>query len=171
MSPLSKLSALLIMPFLLGTPTQAMAQELTKLAWPHSQTLGRKAQYPSELRYVRDHWHIRPISDRYVVIGATEFLTTSLGGVTSIELPKSGQVFKRWDKCGVIESDISIADLLMPVSGRIVAVNPNLSQEPGLVFRNCYTTGWLMTVELSNPQELNETLSSLDYKIRLPYDQ
>lgn len=120
--------------------------------------------YPTDLQYAKTHEYVRVINERYAVIGLTHFFTNQLGGVTSVQLPKPGQVLKKDDRYAVVESAMCIADVFMPVSGKVVAVNTITEEKPGLVHNNCYNSGWLVTVELIKPEELQELLSSLQYR-------
>jgi len=120
-------------------------------------------EYPTDLKYVKSHEYVRVNGDQ-ATIGVTAFAADQLGDVTYVELPKTGEKFKKEDKFGVIESVKSVSDLFMPVSGEIVAVNDRLSSEPELVNYDCYGEGWMLKVKLANPSELDEAMSADQYK-------
>lgn len=119
--------------------------------------------YPAELKYVKSHEWVR-VDGSEATIGITAFAADQLGDVTYVELPKVGQKFKTEQKFGVIESVKSVSDLFMPVSGEVTAVNEALNDEPELVNNDCYGSGWVLKLKLDNAKELDETLSSEDYK-------
>ena len=127
-------------------------------------TAGKTLLHPEDLKYVKTHEFIRVESDNHVVIGVTAFAADQLGDVTYVELPKPGTSYKKDAKFGVIESVKSVSDLFMPVSGEVVAVNDRLASEPELVNLDCYTDGWMIKVKLTNPADLESTLSAADYK-------
>ena len=52
----------------------------------------------------------------------------------------------------------------MPMSGRIIAVNTELKDNPELINEECYDEGWVIRLELSNPDESAELLSSEEYE-------
>ena len=120
-------------------------------------------EYPSELKYVKSHEYVRVNGDQ-ATIGVTAFAADQLGDVTYVELPKTGEKFKKEDKFGVIESVKSVSDLFIPVSGEVVAVNDRLGSEPELVNYDCYGEGWMLKVKLSNPAELDQAMSADQYK-------
>jgi len=119
--------------------------------------------YPAELKYVKTHEYVRLEGD-VAVIGITAFAADQLGDVTYVELPKVGDKFKLEQKFGVIESVKSVSDLFMPASGEIVAINEKLTSEPELINTDCYNEGWMMKVKLSNPSELDNSLTADGYK-------
>ncbi|MBX9666980.1 MAG: glycine cleavage system protein GcvH [Candidatus Obscuribacterales bacterium] len=119
--------------------------------------------YPAEFKYVKSHEYVRVEGDE-ATIGITAFAADQLGDVTFVELPAVGSKFKIEQKFGVIESVKSVSDLFMPVSGEILAINDRLEGEPELVNLDCYGDGWMIRVKLSDPKELDSSLSADQYK-------
>ncbi len=119
--------------------------------------------YPEELKYVKTHEYVRVENDT-ATIGITAFAADQLGDVTYVELPKAGTKLNKEDKFGVIESVKSVSDLYMPATGEIVAVNDRLLSEPELVNLDCYGTGWMLKIKLSNTNDLQDMLSAKAYK-------
>ncbi len=119
--------------------------------------------YPAEFKYVKSHEYVRVEGDE-ATIGITAFAADQLGDVTFVELPAVGSKFKIEQKFGVIESVKSVSDLFMPVSGEILAINDRLEGEPELVNLDCYGDGWMIKVKLSDPKELDASLSADQYK-------
>lgn len=119
--------------------------------------------YPAELKYVKTHEFIR-IDGQEAVIGITAFAADQLGDVTYVELPKVGAKLAKEARFGVIESVKSVSDLYMPLSGEILAVNERLSSEPEIVNMDCYNDGWMIKIKLDNVSELNDVLTSDQYK-------
>jgi glycine cleavage system H protein len=120
--------------------------------------------YPAELKYVKTHEYVRLDGQDKATIGITAFAADQLGDVTYVELPKVGDTFKLEQKFGVIESVKSVSDLFMPVSGEVIAVNERLASEPELVNQDCYGAGWMLKVKLTNPKELDHSLTADAYK-------
>ena len=119
--------------------------------------------YPAELKYVKTHEFIR-VDGQEAVIGITAFAADQLGDVTYVELPKVGAKLAKEARFGVIESVKSVSDLYMPLSGEILAVNERLSSEPEIVNLDCYNDGWMIKIKLDNTAELNDVLTSDQYK-------
>ena len=57
----------------------------------------------------------------------------------------------------------TVADGLMPVSGKVVAINEELQDAPETVNSDPYGKGWMIKVELSNPAEVNELMDAAAY--------
>ena len=60
---------------------------------------------------------------------------------------------------GTIESVKAASDLYMPISGKVVEVNEEVKNDPSLVNKDCYGSGWLIKVA---PTKLSEFESLLD---------
>ena len=65
---------------------------------------------------------------------------------------------------GVVESVKAVSDLYAPVSGTVVAANTQLEERPELVNTSPYDEGWMIVIEASNPEELQNLLSAAAYQ-------
>jgi glycine cleavage system H protein len=120
--------------------------------------------YPDDLRYTQEHEWAR-VEGKYAVVGITQFAMESLGDITHIELPKEGEDFKRGAVVATVESVRATSDIFAPLSGKITHVNDPLCDSPeDLTQEDCYDEGWLYKVEFSNPQELQELMTSAQYQ-------
>jgi len=63
-----------------------------------------------------------------------------------------------------VESAKSVSDLISPVSGVVLRVNPELEDNPELLNQEPYTGGWIARVKLSDPGELDELLEAPAYE-------
>ncbi len=119
--------------------------------------------YPEELKYSREHEWVRT-SGRSATIGITDFAQDSLGDVVYVELPPVGKEFTAMQEFGVVESVKSVSSLYCPVSGKVIEVNQSLDSQPQKVNDSPYDEGWIMKVEMSNPEELKALLSAAEYQ-------
>lgn len=119
--------------------------------------------YPKELKYVKSHEYVKVEGDT-AIVGITAFAADQLGDVTFVELPSVGTKLGLHDKFGVIESVKSVSDLFSPVSGEVVAINDELTSQPELVNLDCYGKGWMIKIKMADTKELDQTMSSEDYK-------
>ena len=87
-----------------------------------------------------------------------------MGDIVFVELPDLEDEIESGDEFGSIESVKTVTSLFMPVSGRIIAVNTELKDSPELINEECYDEGWVIRLELSNPDESAELLSSKNYE-------
>ena len=117
---------------------------------------------PEELKYSKEHLWIR-VEGAKAVIGITDYAQEELGIVTAVELPSVGDELEQDDSFGSIEARKTVADLYAPVSGTVLEVNSEVADSPEPINDDPYDSGWLIMVEMSDPEELKLLLSADDY--------
>jgi glycine cleavage system H protein len=117
---------------------------------------------PQDRKYTQEHEWIL-VEGGQGTVGVSEFAAHELGDIVFVELPAVGSSFKQGDPCGTIESVKAVADLYLPVSGEIVAVNDAVSGSPELLNSDPFGQGWLVKVKLSAPAELEALLDAGAY--------
>jgi len=124
-------------------------------------------KHPANLKYSKtDEW-VRVEGDQ-AVIGITDYAQDQLGDIVYIELPWEGaQSVSHEAKFGDIESVKATSELISPVSGEVVKANEALKDQPELINDDPYNEGWMITVKLSNPAELDSLLDSAQYEAYL----
>lgn len=121
------------------------------------------SETPNDLLYTRDHEWIRKEEDGIFVVGITYHAQDSLGDVTFVELPSIGQSFEANSIFGVIESVKAASDLLMPVTGEVVAINQDLDDFPEKVNEDPYLSGWMIKVKPDENASESELLDASAY--------
>ena len=121
------------------------------------------SETPNDLLYTRDHEWIRKEEDGTFVVGITYHAQDSLGDVTFVELPSIGQSFEANSIFGVIESVKAASDLLMPVTGEVVAINQDLDDFPEKVNEDPYLSGWMIKVKPDENASESELLDASAY--------
>ncbi|HTA82847.1 MAG TPA: glycine cleavage system protein GcvH [Bacteroidia bacterium] len=119
--------------------------------------------FPEDVKYTKDHEWIR-INGNEAHIGITEFAQGELGDIVFVDINTVGQEIKHGDLFGTIEAVKTVSDLFMPVSGKVLEVNPKLEANPELVNKDPYGDGWMVKVSVQNTSELTSLLSAADYK-------
>ena len=114
------------------------------------------------LLYTNNHEWIK-IKENQAIIGITDFAQSELGDIVFIEFPDEGDTFQKGDTIGTIEAVKTVADLYAPVSGKIVELNLELDDNAELINSDPFGKGWLLKMELSNPDEKSDLLSAEDY--------
>lgn len=115
---------------------------------------------PENLKYTDTHeWAL--VSENEASIGISKHAVNLLGDVVYLELPKLGTQVTQKATVGFIESVKAASEIYSPLSGVVIAVNEELTKDPGLLNRDCYDKGWLYRIALSNPDE-SSTLLSVD---------
>jgi glycine cleavage system H protein len=123
------------------------------------------ANIPADLRYTKEHEYLKPTGDPAVVqVGITDYAQGELGDVVFVELPKVVATFDRMAVFGTIEAVKAVSELYTPVAGTVAEVNKALEQDPAVVNRDPYGAGWMIKLRVKNPAELDQLLSSADYK-------
>tara|TARA_B100000700_G_C14223930_1_gene480543 strand:+ start:40 stop:432 length:393 start_codon:yes stop_codon:yes gene_type:complete len=113
--------------------------------------------------YTREHEWVR-IEGNKAEIGITYHAQKELGDIVFVELPEIDDEIDSGDEFGSVESVKAVSSLFMPVTGRITAVNTELKDSPELINEECYDDGWMIRVELANPDESADLLSSKEYE-------
>ena len=101
------------------------------------------------------------VEDRHVHLGLTNYIQGALGAVLSVELPEVGDTIEEGEIFAEIESSATVHELISPVTGRVMAVNPTLEDHPAIINEDPYSEGWLIEVRLKNEDEL-ESLMDMD---------
>ena len=118
---------------------------------------------PDELKYTKDHEWVR-VEGESVVIGVTDFAQKELGDIVYVDVDTEGETIEKEEVFGSVEAVKTVSDLMMPVSGEIVAFNEALEDEPELVNTDPYSDGWMIKVLVSDFIELDSLLSADQYK-------
>ncbi len=117
--------------------------------------------YPADYRYTKDHEWIS-VSGSKGRVGITDYAQKQLGDVVFVELPDIGRALTQGQSCGTIESVKAVSELYSPASGSVVEVNAAVSSKPESVNADPHGS-WLYIVELSNPSEISNLLTSEQY--------
>ncbi len=120
-------------------------------------------KFPENLKYTKDHEWIK-VEGNIGTIGITDHAQGELGDVVYIDIPDPEAQLNTGDSFGTIEAVKTVADLYAPVSGKITEVNTALNDAPETVNNDPYDGGWMIKLELSNPDELNDLLDVNAYK-------
>ena len=118
---------------------------------------------PEDLKYTRDHEWVR-VEGESIVIGITDFAQKELGDIVYVDVDTEGDTLEKEEVFGSVEAVKTVSDLMMPVSGEIVAFNEVLEDEPELVNSDPYGRGWMIKVLVSDFTELDSLLSADQYK-------
>lgn len=96
--------------------------------------------------------------------GITDFAQAALGDIVFVDLPDVGDEYEKGDSFGSVESVKAASDVYAPVSGKVVAVNDALTDEPGMVNEAAETEAWFVKIELSDASEVEELMGDAEYQ-------
>ncbi|XP_042477577.1 glycine cleavage system H protein 2, mitochondrial [Macadamia integrifolia] len=120
------------------------------------------ASVVKDLKYADTHEWTK-VEGTSATIGITDHAQDHLGDVVYVELPEVGASVTQGNGFGAVESVKATSDINCPVSGKVVEVNEELNNSPGLVNASPYENGWIIKVEMSNPGELDSLMDSDKY--------
>ena len=117
---------------------------------------------PKELRYSEEHEWVK-VEGEKVRVGITAFAQHELGDIVFVELPEVGTEITADEPFGSVESVKTVSELYAPVSGKVVEVNEELSDQPELVNESPYEGAWMVKVELSDASQVEKLLTAEKY--------
>jgi glycine cleavage system H protein len=117
---------------------------------------------PDDLLYTKDDEWILVDGDEGVV-GLTDYAQDALSDIVYVELPDEGDSFGMGETFGVVESVKAAADLYMPVSGEVTAVNEDLPDQPEVLNSDPYGEGWMVKIKIADPSELEDLMDPAAY--------
>jgi glycine cleavage system H protein len=120
---------------------------------------------PDDLRYTEDHEWAR-VKGETVTIGVSDYAQEQLGDIVFVEMPTSGDRFKKGDEFGTVESVKAVAELYMPIDGEVIQVNQALEGAPELLNRSPYSDGWIIEIKSDDMSQL-EALLDRDAYVKL----
>jgi glycine cleavage system H protein len=120
-------------------------------------------EFPSDRKYSREHEWVATDGDT-ARVGITDFAQDQLGDVVFVQLPDVGLEVVANASCAEVESTKSVSEIYSPVSGRIESVNEALNDEPERLNRDPYGEGWIFTVTMVEPGELDPLLDAAAYQ-------
>ncbi|MGG3448571.1 glycine cleavage system protein GcvH [Domibacillus aminovorans] len=118
----------------------------------------------TNLLYSKDHEWVLQLGGNRVRIGISDYAQNQLGDIVFVENPDSDDEVTANETMGTIESVKTASEIYSPVSGTVVSVNEALGDEPEMINEQPYEAGWLIEVEMSNPEELESLLNDGAYQ-------
>jgi glycine cleavage system H protein len=118
----------------------------------------------ANLLYSKEHEWVLQLDGNRVRIGISDYAQKQLGDIVFAESPAVGDEVTADEPMGTIESVKAVSELYAPVSGTVVRVNEELNDTPEVINENPYEAGWLVEVEISNPEELVSLLNEGEYQ-------
>jgi len=118
------------------------------------------------MKFTEQHEWLRPEDDEenVVTVGITEHAAEQLGDIVFVELPDEGRTVAKEDEIVVIESVKAASEILAPMDGEIVEVNPALEDNPALVNEDPLGAGWFFRMRIEDMSALDEFMDEAAYK-------
>ena len=117
---------------------------------------------PNDLLYTSDHEWVS-VEGNVATIGITDFAQSELGDIVFVEFPELNSTLEKGQSIGSIEAVKTVADLYMPISGIVIAVNENLDKNPEAVNDTPYGDGWMVKIEIANQDDISDLIAATAY--------
>ncbi len=117
---------------------------------------------PNDLLYTSDHEWVS-VEGNVATIGITDFAQGELGDIVFVEFPELNSTVEKGQSTGSIEAVKTVADLYMPISGTVIALNENLDKNPEAVNDTPYDDGWMVKINITNQDEISDLLTATEY--------
>jgi glycine cleavage system H protein len=118
--------------------------------------------FPDDLLYSREHVWVR-VDGGLATIGITDYAQEKLGEILAIELNRMDSEVERDESFGTIESAKGVVELISPVSGEVTSINEDTADDIGIINSDPHDTGWLIIIEMSDIEELDDLLDAREY--------
>ena len=118
---------------------------------------------PQDLKYTKDHEWIK-VEGNQAYVGITDYAQNELGDVVFIEIETEGESLEKEEVFGTIEAVKTVSDMFMPVTGKVVEVNPKLEDAPDVVNKDPYGDGWMIKIDIDDMASLDELLDAKGYE-------
>lgn len=119
--------------------------------------------FPEDLLYSREHIWVR-IDGDMASLGITDYAQESLGEILSVEFPEIDTYVERDETFGSIESIKAVIDLISPVSGTVVSINEDITDDIGIINSDPHDLGWLVVIEMDDLEQLDDLLDAKGYQ-------
>ncbi|MEK6654996.1 MAG: glycine cleavage system protein GcvH [Thermodesulfobacteriota bacterium] len=119
--------------------------------------------FPDDLLYSREHVWVRVDGD-LATIGITDHAQEKLGEILLLDLPEVDSYVEKDEPFGSIESAKAVVELISPVSGVIISVNEDITDDIGIINSEPHDTGWMIIVEMDDLEELDDLLDARGYQ-------
>jgi len=119
--------------------------------------------FPTDLKYTKNDEWVRAEGGAGTA-GLTDYAQEALSDIVYVELPSVGDSFKQGEAYASVESVKAAAEVYLPVSGAITAVNEALSTTPETLNKDPHGAGWIAKFTIADPAELEGLMDAAAYE-------
>jgi len=109
---------------------------------------------PATVRYHAGHGWAQRERSRLMRVGVDEFGAALLGNISHVEMPQPGRWIRQGQKVWSFSRNGEKTEMVSPVEGEIVEVNPEVVKDPSLLRKDPFGQGWLMTVHVPDEESV-----------------
>jgi glycine cleavage system H protein len=100
-------------------------------------------------------------------VGISAFAVQQLGDIVFVELPSPGAELELGKSFGTVESVKAVEEMYAPISGRVLACNQAVIDQPELLQSDPYGAGWLLELEATDPSQAAALLDAASYSAKV----
>ena len=120
---------------------------------------------PDDYKYSESHeWIKYNAKTKEATIGITDYAVKQLADLVHIDLPKVGDSVEQGAPFGEIESVKTVADLIMPLTGKIIEVNKDIAGDLDTLKEEPFEDGWLVRIKPTDHAELESLMTKKEYE-------
>ena len=118
--------------------------------------------FPDDYYFHTDHMWAKIEGDK-VRVGYNAWAADAAGKLVSIKTRPAGKPVKAGKTLGSVESGKWVGSLKIPVTGKILEINPALADNPSIINDSPYGDGWVALIEANNlDAEISELIKGSD---------
>lgn len=118
---------------------------------------------PESLKYTAEHEWVK-IEGNVATVGITDFAQGELGDIVFADIESEGEELEKGEEFGALEAVKTVAELYMPLSGTVSEFNEALEDAPELINTDPYGEGWIIKIEFTDEDEIEDLLDAAGYK-------
>ena len=120
-------------------------------------------QNPESLKYTKsDEWV--KVDGNVATVGVTDYAQSQLSDIVYLEfLVEADDEISQGDSIVTLESVKAAADVNTPVSGKVVALNEDLTEGFESVNTDAFGKAWMIKLNLTDPSELESLMTADEY--------
>jgi glycine cleavage system H protein len=119
-------------------------------------------EIPKDLKYAKTHEWVRVEGD-VAYIGISDYAQEELGDIVYVEMPATGDSYKKGEEAATVESVKAASAIYTPVSGTVKEINPELESTPELINQKPYQA-FIFAIQFSDASGLDELLDAQSYQ-------
>ncbi|MCX7738736.1 MAG: glycine cleavage system protein GcvH [Hydrogenothermaceae bacterium] len=121
---------------------------------------------PEDLYYTKEHIWVK-IEGDMATIGITDYGQHQLGDIVFIDMPEIGREIESGEVIASVESVKAISEVYAPLTGKIIEINEDLSNDPSTINSDPYGDGWICDIQTKDPTEIEDLMTANDYRAYL----
>lgn len=121
---------------------------------------------PEDLYYTKEHIWVK-IEGDIATIGITDYGQHQLGDVVFIDMPEMGREIESGEVIASVESVKAISEVYAPLTGKIIEISEDLSNDPSTINSDPYGDGWICDIQIKDPTEVEDLMTADDYRAYL----